>query len=229
MLTLDEFKNEYKQFIILQYQNKPNALSEVSLFIEQIYKLYVLLYNIPDLFDIDKAVGVHLDRIGGIIGVSRLVPYIVPKKFFGFSGGANSLGFGKNSFLRKFESAYTDYELSDSDYRIILKLKRAKDKTSGYLYSDPEIGRIGIAESVIEVFGGKAFIYDTLSMSLTVYIDTDVDINLIKAIKKLDLIPRPQGVELKYTYAPLGTGFGFRNNPNAKGYGILPFARKIVI
>lgn len=74
-------------------------------------------------------------------------------------------------------------------------------------------------------------------MTLTIWIDISYDVNLLLYIKQLDLLPRPQGVEIRLArHYEDGNTFGFTNNSNAKWFSrrlstaIKPkFAKKIFI
>ena len=74
-------------------------------------------------------------------------------------------------------------------------------------------------------------------MTMTLYIDNSYDVQLLKYIKQLDLLPRPQGVEIRTVlHFAEGNTFGFRRNKEALGFsrrlqaGLKPkFAKKIFI
>jgi hypothetical protein len=65
-------------------------------------------------------------------------------------------------------------------------------------------------------------VVDNKNMSMTLYVSPVFQIEQVRAIVNLDLLPRPQGVsyDIIIQAAP-GETFGFASNPNAK-----PFANK---
>ena len=85
--------------------------------------------------------------------------------------------------------------------------------------------------------GGKRRRGAHQDMTMTLYIDNSYDVQLLKYIKQLDLLPRPQGVEIRTVlHFAEGNTFGFRRNKEALGFsrrlqgGLKPkFAKKIFI
>ncbi len=66
--------------LIIQYSNKPNAISTITAITEE----FELIYDNSNILDIaynlDTAAGKQLDIIGKIVGINRNVPFSVPKK-----------------------------------------------------------------------------------------------------------------------------------------------------
>lgn len=60
-------------------------------------------------------------------------------------------------FCREFLPAYGDYQLSDNEYRRFLKVKIAKNATSGTIASDE---RVSLQEVIQATFNGEAYVTD---------------------------------------------------------------------
>ena len=90
----------------------------------------------------------------------------------------------------------------------------------------PDGQQLGIQANIISDF-----------QDLALYIDNSYDVQLLKYIEQLDLLPRPQGVEIRTVlHFADGNTFGFRRNKEALGFsrrlqgGLKPkFAKKIFI
>lgn len=222
-----DFIEQYRELLIMQYSGLENAVAEVDLLMGTWSKVYDLFNSFFTEFDLDLAYGDRLDIIGKIVGVSRIVPEGIAKEYFGFSGISNALTFGEGAFFDLFrDSIYSPTQLNDDQYRFFIRSKISKNVTASYLTSDD---RISLQETIQFLFSNAAFIVDNLDMSLTIYIDENFSSQDLLLLDQLDLIPKPQGVRYKFisTYSGDGT-FGFSNNPEAKGFGAGRFAKLII-
>lgn len=215
---------EYLKLIILQYADKPHARGHVATVLKEFQKIYDLANFLNPSFDLDTAVGKQLDIIGKIVGISRNVPFLIPKKYFGFFGFANSHPFD-NKFLtkknypfkRKYEIAYTDGQLNDNDYRFFIRAKILKNYARAVM-----IGDYSLQKTIDFLFLGLAYVVDNKDMTLTLYINPN-DVERMRNIRQLDLLPRPQAVEYKFiiSYNENNT-FGFYSHNKGFGNKFLP-------
>ena len=236
------FIEEYKKLLIWQYQDKPKAQKHIELILSEFEKIYNLLNVIPDAFDLDKAVGKQQDILGKILGISRNVPFAVSKRFFGFTNNINSYGFDRRlkttgfkiPFKRKLEDIYTSGRLDDTQFRVFLKAKAIKNNVRATMIDD---NKLSLQDAINFLFNYTSYVVDNQDMTMTLYIDNSYDVQLLKYIKQLDLLPRPQGVEIRTVlHFAEGNTFGFRRNKEALGFsrrlqaGLKPkFAKKIFI
>ena len=219
------FIEEYEKLLIWQYQDKPKAKAHVNLLLTEYKNIYDLLNSIPDAFDLDKAVGKQQDILGKILGISRNVPFAIPKRFFGFTNNPNSYYFDRRlktdglkiPFKRKLENSYTDGQLDDFQYRIFLKAKAIKNNVKAKMIDDAD--KLSLQNAIDFLFNGAGFVVDNKNMTLTLWIDNSYDTNLLLYIKQLDLLPRPQGVEIEtFRHYKEDNTFGFTNNSNSKSF-----------
>lgn len=219
------FTDEYEKLLIWQYQDKPKAKAHINLLLAEYKKIYDLLNSIPESFDLDKAVGKQQDILGKILGISRNVPFAIPKRFFGFTNNPNSYYFDRRlktdglkiPFKRKLENSYTDGQLDDFQYRLFLKAKAIKNNVKAKMIDD--IDNLSLQSAIDFLFNGTGFIIDNKDMTLKLWIDNSYDTNLLLYIKQLDLLPRPQGVEIEtFRHYKEDNTFGFTNNSNSKSF-----------
>ena len=222
-----DFIDQYKNLLILQYSDLEKAVAEIELQSSTWSKVFDLLNSFFDEFDLDQAFGDRLDIIGRIVGVPRIVPDGLLKKYFGFPDNPESLTFGKGKFFDLFkDSIYTDTELNDTQYRFFIRSKISKNITSAYMVNDD---RISLQETIQFLFSGLAFVTDGQDMTLDLYVDVSFPVENLLILTALDLLPKPQGVRYDqfFSYSVDGT-FGFSSNPNAVGFGAGIFAKIII-
>lgn len=221
------FDSEYVDLLIKQYWDKPKAAAEIEMKAAIWRKTFEWLGSFTDEFDLDNATGARLDIIGRIVGIKRIVPFVVPKIAFGFDQNQNSRGFDdkffpladRAPFQDKFERAYTSLQLSDTAYRFFIRARIAKNVGGPYLADDQGIA---IQEVIGTLFNGAAYALDKKDMTLTLYVSPQYGIDNLRAILHLDLLPKPQGVRWAViVQAYPGETFGFADNVNS-----IPFADK---
>jgi hypothetical protein len=219
------FISEYIRLIILQYSDRPKALGEMTALVSNLSDVYTLYESFYPAFDLDDAIGAQLDIIGRIVGLGRSIPFVIPKRFFGFIDNPVSGGFSDKfdsfmldvyPFADRFAPTLTDYQMDDDMYRRFIRIKIAKNIASAYMISS---GFVGIQEAIQTSFSGAAYVVDNKDMTLTLYVNQQMA-DLMQYIFALDLLPRPEGVDYKYVIiAEVGNTFGFRDNMNSKGFG----------
>lgn len=219
------FTDNYRKLLIVQYANKANAMAHINNIIGSLEDVYDLANLFEEAFDLDIAVGKQLDIIGKIVGIARKVPFAVPKNYFGFEDNtltAYPMDNKFNSviaypFKDKFlGQQYTDGMLNDYDYRFFIKAKIIKNYVKAKMI-DP-IYRLSLQDCFNYLFNGKAYIVDNQNMTYSITVDYSIDLNRLRFIKQLDLIPRPQGVEYLYSFRYNDNGtFGFR--VDSTGFG----------
>lgn len=208
--------------LIIQYGNKSNAVSTVTAITEEFELIYDNANILDVAYNLDTAIGKQLDVIGRIVGISRTVPFSVPKKYFGFDGHLNSYPFGSKfnlvvtyPFKSKFEIPYSDGQLNDHDYRFFIKAKIIKNYATS---KNIDENKLSIQDSVDYLFNGKAYITDNKDMTMTLYIDSSYDSSKLTYLENLDLLPRPQGVRYN-TFISYQDGITFGFNSFNAGLG----------
>ena len=103
---------KYLELITSEYKEKPNFKAFLSAFLDEVEDVYTCGKSITSAFDIDTAVGVQLDILGQILGVSRKL---------------------------NFEPSNGESTMNDTYYRIALKAAIAKNTWKGTRTSLEEI------------------------------------------------------------------------------------------
>lgn len=225
-MTLTEF---YEQLMIIQYYEKPKARAEIGLKAGYHQDLKKFIDDLQLSFDLENASGDRLDKIGKLVGQSRIVPLVVQKRLFGFDINQNALGFSSkfdNSrigapFSSKFTPIYTDYELDDFNYTLLIKARIANNVAHAVMVGDSTT--ISLQDVISKVFGDGTVLVDNKDMTLNLLVPSSFDPERLRLIKNAGLLPSPQGVGYKYfIQGDVFNTFGFESNPNSKS-----FARKV--
>lgn len=90
-----------------------------------------LMMDIFEGFDIEKAVGMQLDRIGERVGFSRRITVNLTDIYFEFDQTAHEVGWNEGIWKDTYSPDTTTTLLSDFDYRIMLKAKIAANMWDG--------------------------------------------------------------------------------------------------
>jgi len=172
---MTDFIKYYLDLLIIQYKNKPKAVQHVTTLVTS--ALIDLMPSIlENCFNLETAEGVQLDTLGKYIGVSRRV------QTFG-----------------------SDVTLNDSEYRTLLKIKRATNSLGSSFYD--------IQKFINENLNGIILAFDHADMSMSFYLSSIIVSNtLAQAIVKQNILPKPMGVSYAaIVYLPdLTNIFGFR-------------------
>ncbi len=226
---MTDFTDSYINLLLKQYWDMPMLGLRLSYRLRHGSGPSIFLYSFIDEFDLDNATGDRLDIIGRIVGIDRIIKYVVPKIAFGFDENDDARGFDdkfvsiadRAPFLDKFQRAYTDLELDDNGYRFFIRAKIAKNTSSPYL---AEEDGLSIQEAINTMFDGQAYAVDKKNMSMLLYLSPEYDADKLRAILLLNLLPKPHGVQWQWAYvveAASGDTFGFSDNIYAQ-----PFANK---
>ena len=196
MAAIDDIREYYANLLILQYRSKPKARDTVKAGVDMYLGDGVVL-QLPDILDIDKAVGAQLDIIGKILGCPRNVAGINnQRKFFSFHVDANSLGFStvghpSNGIAKnRNNSVLASYTLEDEDYRQLLKFKAFINVWRGDMGS--------MDRALYEVFGDNV---NLLSGTLEVTYEIQELTIALEAAQALGYLKAPIGIKVNYDIA----------------------------
>lgn len=222
---MSTFVDFYVNLLIKQYWEKTNAKAEITFKAEIAEAFKNFLDEFGNAFDLDLADSDRLDKIGKLVGQSRVVPFTKAKSLFGFSINPNAKGFSSKfdntrisaPFSSKFQPIYTDSVLNDYDYRTLIKAKIALNVCHAVMSSDGTY--LSISDVIYTLFNGSAYVVDNKDMTLSLYLPFDFDIERLRMIVNANLLPSGQGVRYKlFIRADALSSFGFSNNVNTKGF-----------
>jgi hypothetical protein len=120
---------DYTSLITSEHQSAPRYMAMVSLLAQWAVDRRSLLASIPELYDIDTAVGQQLDRVGEWVGVSRKLSLPLTGVYFSFD--AAGLGFDQGTWLGPFDPTSGLVSLPDDQYRILLYATIAANNWDG--------------------------------------------------------------------------------------------------
>ena len=184
-MTNDELKIYYADLLASQYRDKPKAYATVKAIID-ILIMNQLAQQVKDAFNLDTAIGVQLDTLGKYQGVTRY-------------------SFGPNG----------NFTLSDSDYRLLIKMAIVKNSSDSSLYK--------IQELLNNFFPDVIQVFDTQNMKMHYLIDL-LSENLIYAFVNQLTLPKPMGVQLVGVFfidsIKKVFGFSSKNGLNTKVVGL---------
>lgn len=210
-----------REHMLAQFDDKPIIDALLEAVAEEIELLEMAAQDVRDKRWIDTGEGVQLDGIGRIIDRPRTVEQAIEDKFFGFDGQLGIDTFGKARFRDIGEEYLSSVVLNDEIYRRILWAKVFYDNSNGTI---PDIllstRKILTTQNVSLAEVGNA--------NFHLIIDGNLSESQILLMKSLNLIVKGGGIGIKYivTYNDKNY-FGFRHQPNSKGFGIGEFARII--
>ena len=202
--------SNYSDLLIYQYIKKPKAKATIDAIMGEYDKLADNSIDLLNQWDIDQARGFSLDIIGRRVGVSRTLPSVVSKGYFGYLNSIQGEPWGEGVWYRKGESLGDALVLNDSDYRFLIKAKIYKNFQNGTIEY--------ITKALKNIINSAALIQDNLDMTATIFIPI-ASLNVIQRymIEQMDILPRPMGVMYTYINAS-GKEFGFDGFYNSYGF-----------
>jgi hypothetical protein len=167
---------------------------------------------------LDTAVGVQLDGIGSIVGITRFVPNGIYIPFFGFQSQPSGRGFGIARMRHSREPWAASSILGDIEYRVVLYTKIAYNNGHG---TAEEI--CAAMNAVMGTTGTR--ILDVGNATARIYINA-MPLPSDPSYYLMDyMIPRAAGVKIFPFFVNAAHTFGFRNQEIYFGFGIGVLAR----
>ena len=114
---------QYLDLLTSEYRNQPDLVSVLTERIQGLVDLQNALIQLPELFDLDSAIGQQLDYVGQWIGLTRRIVTEAPVTYF--SWGVPGAGWGQSTWMPvpAPPTPTAVVSLSDSDYRTLLKAR----------------------------------------------------------------------------------------------------------
>lgn len=212
---------DYAGLITSEHSDKPKYRAMIEAVAGTFGANYDLLASMPDVFDLDNAVGSQLDAVGLWVGQSRLIPNVLLVGFFGFDSLGAPLPFGEEGnpsiggrFYDEGEPITGSTVLADPEYRTVLRSKIVRNHSKGQTAD--------IVKALNFMFNAPAVINDPGTMAIDVYIGRNITLVEQAIVTQLDILPRPAGVRINTRGYYNGSGYlGFDGQP-----GAVPFAEE---
>lgn len=207
-----------ENFIIWQYRTKPKALGTIKAIYKETDLTFQNTIQIADILNIDTAKGYALDLVGRHVGVSRVLPTVIAKEYFGWLEDDRSLSFGIGEFYRYGDALSASVVLNDNDYRFFIRARITKNYQTGTIEN--------IVKSIQFVIGNHSNVIDIQNMTMNVIVNSDKLNSLtLYAISKMNILVRPVGVMYEYTVLVNDKPFGFAHDNGSYGFNIGKFVR----
>lgn len=207
-----------ENFIIWQYRTKPKALGTIKAIYKETDLTFQNIIQISDILNIDTATGYALDLVGRHIGVSRVLPTVIAKEYFGWLEDDSALSFGVGEFYRYGDALSASVVLNDNNYRFFIRARITKNYQTGTIEN--------IVKSIQFVVGNHSNVIDIQNMTMNIIVNSDKLNSLtLYAISKMDVLVRPIGVMYKYTVLINEKPFGFAHDNGSYGFNIGKFVR----
>lgn len=191
----------YTNLLIIQYHSKPKAIATVQALVKSVLANGLLL-DILEGFNLDTAVGAQLDIIGKYVGADRFYNVTDPIDYFavtdytevspethqkyGFSNYTNFSTISGNGTITYNSVITIANQLNDDDYRLLLKLKIARNYSNHSHQSVDDI--------LYQFFGTTVYAESSNDMTMTFNITADAPLSIVRAAIEKNIFPRPMGV-----------------------------------
>jgi hypothetical protein len=157
----------YLQLLSSEYRLSPKLNAFLSALLQKFQDISTCQTVLDMAYDVDNAVGAQLDALGLIVGISRTVP-------FQPTGGLSPI-------------------LDDSDFRIYIKAKAAKNTWNGTID--------GLQSTWQLLFPtGQIAIGDNQNMTATIFLSGTFTPMVQQLILNGLIVPRPEGVLYDYIF-----------------------------
>jgi hypothetical protein len=188
--------SDYTSLITSEHQSAPRFMAMVSLLAQWAVDRRNLLASIPELYDIDTAVGQQLDRIGEWVGVSRNLS--LPLTGVYFSLDTTGLGFDQGTWLGPFDPTTGLVALPDDQFRILLYATIAANNWDGTVPSAYDAWN-----TIFAPLGYSVLIADNQDMTMNVVlVGPSPDAVTLALFTGGYLNLRPAGVGITNYYLP---------------------------
>lgn len=151
--------DDYLGLVTPQHAAKPRFNASLSAVLAPVVGAINTQLLLPELFDLDLAIGSQLDVVGAWIGAPRRISIPLSGVYFEFDNP--DLGFDAGYFKGPFDPTQGLARLDDTNYRILLRAKIAANHWDGTLT---------VARSVMANLlpANKVYVQDNQDMSISV-------------------------------------------------------------
>ena len=178
--------------VTTEHQDKPKYIQTVSLSTQGYADQIALCSQAYDLYDLDDAVGAQLDAVGLWIGFSRFVALNVD---IYFSWDRAGVGWDQGIWWEVGDPEQVVTQLSDAQYRKLLRLKIACNHFDGTLPSAIKIIGMAVADDNCTVTATEG------NMSVVFTIKGIISSIMRAAIEGGYLPLKPAGINVTYQFS----------------------------
>lgn len=174
---------------------QPKFMAELQALLRPLVTLQNFLTDLPQVFDLDTAIGTQLDQVGIWIGRNRFVATPIEEVYFSWE--IEGLGWEQGTWQGAFDPDEGLTQLDDETFRQLLYAKVRANTWDGSIR--------GIVEALNELFAAQNVtiqVIDNQDMSMEVDVTGLIQSAVFRALLIGGYIPiKPVGVAINYNFA----------------------------
>ena len=151
--------SQYISLIPSANQSKSNFISLVSASVQPSADLTALYNTIPELYDVDVAVGTQLDTVGQWVGVTRYLTTPLAGVYFAFDTAG--VGFDQGVWQGQYDPSTGLVTLPDDLFRLVVKVHILNNHWDG-----TKAGAYALAAVVFSTLGYSLYIEDNTNLTM---------------------------------------------------------------
>lgn len=216
---------KYLNLVTSEHRDKPNYIAMLTAFLQPMVDGINQTLDMPNLYDLDEAVGVQLDVLGLWIGRSRFLKTPITGVYFTYNTGP---GYNVGIYKGPFDPVDGLTALPDGQYRTYLKAVAAANQWNGTI--------TGAYAAYAILFEGTPFsvvIYDFQDMSMSLALLGGVPDALTQALFTGGYLSlKPAGVRIREYIVPVNPdapvfAYNITGDPRFGGYNVGAYAKHI--
>jgi hypothetical protein len=158
---MNQWTTDHYLSLITQFHKRDNFMAMVEALASASVGIGNFIASLPEVFDLDTAIGVQLDATGKWIGKNRFVPYPMNTNWFTFDDTVR--GFDEASWKGPYGVDYSLFRLDDAAYRRLLYAGIAENNWDGTSEQAEEI--------LVDYYSGLVFgPHEDVSESILLYL-----------------------------------------------------------
>jgi len=221
-MSIRKSKQKYAHSLINSQLDGKEGYEKLVRFIAENFDSMDDMLHYVSRINIFEAEKQWLDLIGVIVGLDRTVPSVLSVDYFNFAEYPGARGVDDGRWYEAGEPLVSTSVLPDSEYRVALLAKVAKN------YGD--VSGPGIVYAIQNMIGDAEIkLFRSTGGNMVIEIAADVSSNFITLIRELDIIPRAAGIGYTVTISSPNV-FGYQDlKPDAKSYGFGRYSKIVAV
>lgn len=218
-------RSKYLKRVPSQHRDKPKFAETLRTVLDPLCALGALMESVPELYDLDSAVGAQLDAVGAWVGRTRWIDSPLTGIYFEWKGTLDT-GWNHGLWKGRYDPTSGLVKLDDDTFRTLIRLQIAANSWDGTTEGAYSAWKGAFPQSQI-------IIEDHQDMTITIGIAGKMQGTSQKALFAQQISPfKPGGVRIDVyfigtTDAPL---FSWNLETDAmQGWGVGAWAQKFTI
>jgi hypothetical protein len=194
--------NNFPDTVLSQYNDSPVLCQLITNFNSVVDPQYLLDQFYTYVWDVRSAIGYGLDRIGRVVGITRVLTITVGE-YLGLENQAGGVGDASGDAFNAAifytgQPTTSNFSLTDEAYRTLIYAKAASNITNG---SIPAINYILM--NILFPDRGNCYVQDNQNMTLTYVFEFPLHPYELSIVQTSNVLPTGCGVLANVTYPGL--------------------------